>query len=321
MPEQPWLDGYCVAKVVIRQFVAIPLGAGYTVEEQLTGVAENGGLQIIAFPMKRERYEQLEQASCDYDLAPRAMATSDMGMAPAGRMKQEIYDDPYGLDAWDQSKEREPLIREHHQLPTVAGHHRRAPAHQSADGRAVRRGGAPLVRLLQRTGSGRSHRQVQGCRDRRRAWHSEGQTPLPENTQDRRRSAGQPDQSLLDRLQHSGVDARAGSHFGADKGLLVALSREGHGVVAGEVVVHLLNAANRFSRHRVAQTTTTYHRQVRALARTLHDARSHQNILPRSRHRTIDTLFSASMSPMPSYTYHSSADQISDTAQPLPSLA
>ena len=25
-----------------------------------------------------------------------------MGLAPGGRMRQEIYDDPYGLDAWDQ---------------------------------------------------------------------------------------------------------------------------------------------------------------------------------------------------------------------------
>ena len=30
------------------------------------------------------------------------MAKPDMGLAPGGRMKQEIYDDPYGLDAWDQ---------------------------------------------------------------------------------------------------------------------------------------------------------------------------------------------------------------------------
>ncbi len=27
---------------------------------------------------------------------------SDMGLAPGGRMKQEIYEDRYGLDAWDQ---------------------------------------------------------------------------------------------------------------------------------------------------------------------------------------------------------------------------
>ena len=33
VPEQPWLDGYCVEKGIIRQFVAMPLGKGYTAEE------------------------------------------------------------------------------------------------------------------------------------------------------------------------------------------------------------------------------------------------------------------------------------------------
>ncbi len=103
LPEQPWLDGYCVERGVIRQFVAMPLGEGYTVEEQLTGAAAHGGLQILAYPMKAERYEALlqEQSSMhDFDRveAPRA----DMGLAPGGRMRQEIYDDPYSLDAWDQ---------------------------------------------------------------------------------------------------------------------------------------------------------------------------------------------------------------------------
>ncbi len=107
VPEQPWLDGYCVAKGVIRQFVAMPLGAGYTVEEQLTGAGEHGGLQIIAFPMKRERYEQMQRDTvASYDMpAPAAAAPAplkQMGLAPGGRMKQEIYDDPDGLDAWDQ---------------------------------------------------------------------------------------------------------------------------------------------------------------------------------------------------------------------------
>ena len=31
-----------------------------------------------------------------------AMESYDMGLAPGGRMRQEIYDDPHGLDAWDQ---------------------------------------------------------------------------------------------------------------------------------------------------------------------------------------------------------------------------
>ena len=50
VPDQPWLDGYCVEKGVIRQFVAMPLGAGYTAEEQITGKAEHGGLQILVHP-------------------------------------------------------------------------------------------------------------------------------------------------------------------------------------------------------------------------------------------------------------------------------
>ena len=44
VPEQPWLDGFAVRKGVIRQFVAMPLGAGYSVEEQLTGKAAWAGL-------------------------------------------------------------------------------------------------------------------------------------------------------------------------------------------------------------------------------------------------------------------------------------
>ncbi len=35
VPGQPWLDGFCVEKGTIRQFVAMPLGEGYTAEEQI----------------------------------------------------------------------------------------------------------------------------------------------------------------------------------------------------------------------------------------------------------------------------------------------
>jgi hypothetical protein len=56
--EQPWLDGFNVEEGIIRQFVAMPLGSGYSVEEQLTGKDEFGGLQIIAYPMKRKVFEK-----------------------------------------------------------------------------------------------------------------------------------------------------------------------------------------------------------------------------------------------------------------------
>jgi len=110
-PEQPWIDGYCVEKGLIRQFVAMPLGSGYSTEEQLTGKAEHGGLQIIIFPMKKsvfdkrfpERDERFQESDIRYSLCYSVCESPDMGLAPGGKMKQEIYDDPYGYEVWDQN--------------------------------------------------------------------------------------------------------------------------------------------------------------------------------------------------------------------------
>ena len=106
IPDQPWLDGFCVRKGLIRQFVAMPLGQGYTAEEQLTGAAEHGGLQIVAYPMKASRYEKLmaERISVRYDmdvLCSPAPQPSAMGLAPGGMMRQEVYPDDHGFSAWE----------------------------------------------------------------------------------------------------------------------------------------------------------------------------------------------------------------------------
>ena len=107
-PDQPWLDGYCVEKGTIRQFVAMSLGGGYTVEEQITDEAEHGGLQIVAYPMKAEAYRELCRQRDEAvhtmaiaDVAPRMYSAPEMGLAPGGRMKQEIFDDPHSFDVWD----------------------------------------------------------------------------------------------------------------------------------------------------------------------------------------------------------------------------
>jgi hypothetical protein len=106
-PEQPWLDGFCVGKGVIRQFVAMPLGAGYTAEEQLTGKGEHGGLQIIVYPMKREVFEKRFPKVMHRVLASDTcriaadMSSAPMGLAPGGKMHQDIYEDPYGFKDWD----------------------------------------------------------------------------------------------------------------------------------------------------------------------------------------------------------------------------
>lgn len=114
VPRQPWLDGFSIEKGVIRQFVAMPLGAGYTAEEQITGEAEFGGLQIIVYPMKREVFERRfpevfapEECSIGSSPAIRGIsfladaASPDMGLAPGGRMRQEIFEDPFSFDDWD----------------------------------------------------------------------------------------------------------------------------------------------------------------------------------------------------------------------------
>jgi hypothetical protein len=120
VPRQPRLDGFCIAKEVVRQFVAMPLGKRYSVAEQLNnGSDEHGGLQIIAYPLKADRYEKtlrrksmrlLDLMSLQffsqqgreppYFRRPRRIK---MGLGAGGRLKQPIYRDPYGIDAWDQS--------------------------------------------------------------------------------------------------------------------------------------------------------------------------------------------------------------------------
>jgi len=104
-PNQPWLDGYCVERGVIRQFVATPLGEGYTAEEQITGRGVVGGLQIVAYPMKREAFERYGRAArraAVYLGAARVTGSAEMGLAPGGRMHQEIYQDHHALEDWDQ---------------------------------------------------------------------------------------------------------------------------------------------------------------------------------------------------------------------------
>ena len=109
VPNQPWLDGFCVGKGMIRQFVAMPLGQGYTAEEQLTGTAEHGGLQILAYPMQAVRYEAWEKkqaarhARTDGDAMSPAAPSAEMGLAPGGLMRQKIYRDKYGFETWVRS--------------------------------------------------------------------------------------------------------------------------------------------------------------------------------------------------------------------------
>jgi len=205
-PEQPWLDGYVIEDGTVRQFVAAPLGLGVTAEEQITGKAEFGGLQIEVIPMSREAFDKknphgilrgltvqsfggggkfpfcglpgvyssvvtnnsfsgdLLEAKTNFSLRSKISASSatktlesqnyvcntitmlsdaeartkrpemyadaligatmsmdsmedlsrgvseevgaqiDMGLAPGGRMKQQVFEDPHGLDVWHKTE-------------------------------------------------------------------------------------------------------------------------------------------------------------------------------------------------------------------------
>lgn len=104
IPTQPWLDGFCVERGVVRQFVGMPLGRGYTVEEQVTGKAESGGLQLLVRPLRPEIWERMK-AERAARRAERADFCEDahsfsMGLGAGGRMRQHIYQATHGPDDW-----------------------------------------------------------------------------------------------------------------------------------------------------------------------------------------------------------------------------
>lgn len=110
-PPQPWLDGINVGKGLIRQFVAMPLGMGYTVEAQVTGEEVFGGVQIVVYAPKPGRFERTHSLTDtllplqSVQFAPQAAGAKRgglaMGLGAGGRMNQKIYPDPHGQEVWD----------------------------------------------------------------------------------------------------------------------------------------------------------------------------------------------------------------------------
>ncbi|WP_432138197.1 MULTISPECIES: hypothetical protein [unclassified Streptomyces] len=127
LPRQPWLDGINSGKGTVRQFVAVPLGLGATVEGQVTGEEVWGGIQLQVFPLnerKRAEWRKAERqramrrpqfgggyggpppapggvpmpvAAAAPAAAPRAAA---MGLGVGGSMRQEVYQDDRSPKDW-----------------------------------------------------------------------------------------------------------------------------------------------------------------------------------------------------------------------------
>lgn len=109
-PPQPWLDGINAGEDTIRQFVAMPLGGGYTVEAQLSGKEEYGGIQVLVYEPKAGRFPDAPSPEPVRDYQPpfgpeadfisEAAPARAMGLGAGGRMEQKIYPDAYGVGTW-----------------------------------------------------------------------------------------------------------------------------------------------------------------------------------------------------------------------------
>ncbi|MFE7271510.1 hypothetical protein [Streptomyces sp. NPDC057623] len=134
LPRQPWLDGINSGKGTVRQFVAVPLGLGATVEGQVTGEEVWGGVQLQPFTLQepqlaRWREEERRRAEAARAMpqyggygaampmaappAPGAVpapaaapagrpprAAAAMGLGVGGSMRQEVYEDDRPLSDW-----------------------------------------------------------------------------------------------------------------------------------------------------------------------------------------------------------------------------
>jgi hypothetical protein len=98
-PEQPWLDGINAGPGRIRQFLAVPLGMGATVEAQLTRQETVGGIQIRVYEPKPGRFPERPPPEPELD-EERPLAAGVMGLGAGGQITQKIYPDAYGLDTW-----------------------------------------------------------------------------------------------------------------------------------------------------------------------------------------------------------------------------
>ena len=95
LPKQKWVDGFCVGEGLVRQFVAMPLGKGYSVEEQLGGSGDIGGIQLRVVPLDGTVYQKR------LDEIPKHTGTvlfqtrrrPSLGIAAGGLIKQQITQD------------------------------------------------------------------------------------------------------------------------------------------------------------------------------------------------------------------------------------
>lgn len=105
-PDQPWLDGINAGDGFVRQFVATPLGSGLALEEQLGARELTGGIRITVFGPKSEllpAHAPPTPSRLDSPLMEEPAGEERIALGAGGKIRQQIYPDPYGVEVWDTS--------------------------------------------------------------------------------------------------------------------------------------------------------------------------------------------------------------------------
>ena len=109
VPQTKSVDGFLVNDGLVRQFVA-PLDDDTFMDRD---AEMRGGMQIIAYPLRRELYERLEDTSGERDAPSSGEPESDQQLEtqespiiaasnPRGFITQAFEPDLFGIDAWNQ---------------------------------------------------------------------------------------------------------------------------------------------------------------------------------------------------------------------------
>ena len=146
VPDQPWLDGINAGDGFIRQFVAMPLGLGATVEAQLTGEETEGGITLSLIPAKPGRFPARQVfrhavVACAA-AAPAPAGGTSMGLGAGGRMRQNIVPDDHGVETWDVERTRTVAVHivNSERFRAITGHE---PPPTPVDARAYTQAGFP----------------------------------------------------------------------------------------------------------------------------------------------------------------------------------
>ncbi len=98
VPVQPWLDGINSGAGTVRQFVAVPLGTGRSVEAQLEGEESEAALVARVYEPRPGVFPD-EPPPAPPGMRP--LRSPGMGLGAGGRITQKLYPDPHGVETWD----------------------------------------------------------------------------------------------------------------------------------------------------------------------------------------------------------------------------